>query len=784
MMAVSDEELISILRKSEQDAQNFQELELLEVRTKANDYYDRKPLGDEEDGQSKVVTSEFADTVESIMPSMMRVFASGDDVVEFTPIEQQDEAAAREASQYIPHVLMRENDGFRVFYWWFKDALMGRLGVAIVDTEEVERVTKEQIQAWTEEQMALAIELSKENGAEEVEFDVQPDPLPMGAPMLPMETSSLTNGQPTLAPEPQQTFSGTMRTTKRKKRVVVDNVAPEDLLISPGNVRDIDSAAYAGYRKQVTVSDLIKLGLEMDDIDALADNHTSSPEEDQRQGGMNYGPPRKDSERRLWLVVAYVKIEGDDGISEMERVVYAHAGGQAGAIVERMEWEDGECPIATLTPILMPHQLVGRGIFDQVEDLQDVNTAITRGMLDNVYLTNRPRPAINGRVDILSVLDVTPGRPIQVQGNENPANAIQWQQVPSIIAPALTALEHMDGVRENRTGVTRYNQGLDANSLNKTASGINNIMSAAQQRQELMARVMANTGVSRLMRLIYRAVKRCAEGPVSYYGGQDWATCNPSAWPDDMHLEVSVGTGTGNKVQEIQNLLMVGQGQEKLIQAQGGVDGPLVNKEHIANTFRRMVQAAGFKATQQFVASDKDIEAAVQQSGPAQPPQDPIVQAEQVKAQAMVQAKQAELAMKQQESAASHQLKMRELDIKEKELALKEQELLLEQQRLQAEREKTAVDSYHREVDRSTASQTRMEDMQRADMEKQSENEAPEATDQGLIALADGLRAQGEGIAQGLQALAQATLSETEITRGPDGRVAGARRRPPQTRMN
>ena len=71
-MPVSDEDLISILRKAEQDGQDWQDSELEGVRTRALDYYDRKPYGDEEEGQSKVVTSEFADTVESVMPSMMR----------------------------------------------------------------------------------------------------------------------------------------------------------------------------------------------------------------------------------------------------------------------------------------------------------------------------------------------------------------------------------------------------------------------------------------------------------------------------------------------------------------------------------------------------------------------------------------------------------------------------------------------------------------------------------------------------------------------------------------
>ena len=774
-MPVSDEDLISILRKAEQDGQDWQDSELEGVRTRALDYYDRKPYGDEEEGQSKVVTSEFADTVESVMPSMMRVFASGDDVVEFTPIEQEDEKAAREASSYVPHVMMRENDGFRIFYWWFKDALMSRLGVVTVDVEEVEKVSTDPVQSWTEEQMSAAVEIATENGAHEVAFDVKPDPVaPPAEPMLD------EMGQPMLMPEPQPTYSGTIKTIRRKKRVVVDNVAPEDLLISPGTVRDIDQASYAGYRKEVTASDLAKLGLTQEQIDQLSDDRVASPEEDQRQQGQSGLSRRDDSEKRYWLVVAYVKVDtNDDGISEMERVVYAHGGGMAGQIIERFEWDDGEVPIAPCTPILMPHTMVGRSLFDQTEDLQDVGTALTRGLLDNVYLSNRPRPAINGRVDINSVLDWTPGRPVQVSGNENPANAVMWTSVPSIIAPALQAMEYLSAVRENRTGVTRYNQGLDADSLNKTASGLNNIMSAAQQRQELMARVMANTAVSRLMRLIYRAIKRAASGPAQYWDGTDWAECNPTAWPDDMHLEVSVGTGTGNKVQEIQNLMLIAQGQEKLVQAQGGVDGPLVNMNNLANTFRRMVQAGGFKATQQFVGSEKDIAAAAGQPRNPPPP-DPLVQAEQIKAQQAAEAKAAELALKEKQMMADYDLKQKELLLKDKELDIKSVELAIERERLQAERERTAVDSYHKEADRSVSVQSRHEDMARADMEKQVEAEKPEPEDQAMAALADGLRAQGEGIAQGLSALAQAVLSEQEIVRGPDGRVAGAKRRPPQ----
>src|SRR5713101_3011860 len=120
--------------------------------------------------------------------------------------------------------------------------------------------------------------------------------------------------------------------------------------------------------------------------------------------------------------------------------------------------------------------------------------------------------------------------------------------------------------------------------LNKTASGMNMLMSAAQQRQELIARVLAETAIKRVYRLVYRAITRAAAGPLSYWSGKAFASCDPSQWPDDMELTVNVGLGTGNKDQAILHLALIGSLQEKLIALQGGgANGPFVTAENIAN---------------------------------------------------------------------------------------------------------------------------------------------------------------------------------------------------------
>src|SRR5882757_7237914 len=133
---LSDTDLLSILRKEENAACNYQWSALSRTREDALNYYDREPYGDEQDGASQVVTSEFADVIESIMPGLMRVFTSTDDVAEFTPGAPGEEQWAKEASEYVPHVFMRQNDGFRILYWMIKDALMYRLGAVTVDLED------------------------------------------------------------------------------------------------------------------------------------------------------------------------------------------------------------------------------------------------------------------------------------------------------------------------------------------------------------------------------------------------------------------------------------------------------------------------------------------------------------------------------------------------------------------------------------------------------------------------------------------------------------------------
>ena len=620
-----DEDLLALLRREEQAAAGIQESLLSEIRAEALAYYDRQPIGGEEDGRSQVVTSEFADVIESLMPGLMRVFTGTADLATFTPLAPGQERWATEASAYVPHVLMRQNDGFRIISALLKDALMYRLSGVSVDIESIDDTVVVPLAGLPPDVIDLIIAEAEGQGA----------------------TTAIDEE------------SGTLSVTHPRKRVVVESIAPEDIRFSPG-ARDEDKASFLGFLKRATASELVKLGLTQDEIEGLrSERGQISSEEAQRNEGIVEADARTDdgdSERPIWLVVAYIRADADgDGISELLRVVYAHAGGPngvggGGRIIQRTPWE-GPASIALATPILMPHTLLGRSLFDQTKDLQQLGSVLTRGLLDNLYLVNQPRPVVSDQVNIDSLIDWLPGSPIRLKPGARPSdNHVTWLQVPNVTTGALAALEHFATVRENRTGVTRYNQGLDAESLNKTLGGLDRIMSASQQRQDLIARVFAETAIKRLYRLVYRAIKRAATGPVSWWTGpaRGFATCDPSQWPDELDLAIDV-VGIGNREQAIGHLAMVGTLQEKLIALQGGsFNGPFVTAANIAGAAQKLTEALGYKTPGLFFQPVERME----QLPPTPPPVDPAVLAAQAQIGIEREVTRAEIEIKQEKARA------------------------------------------------------------------------------------------------------------------------------------
>lgn len=660
-----DEELIRVLRAEEAAAREYQESTLSEVRTQANDRYDRKPYGDEQLAGSKVVTSEFFDSVEAIMPGQMEVFAGSDQVVRFAPGSEGQEQYAEEATDYVTHCIMQKNNGFVVLHDAIKDGMMSRLGGCAVDVEEYEDTKTRHVEHMPEDALnLLRAELEKDGGllTEELSEDPPMPALPPPGVAIPLPPGADPAAMMPLPPmAPPKFYSGTIAVTRKLQRVVIDGLPAEDILFSP-TAHDQDRSSFLGYFKRSTASELIKLGLSQEEVDELHSDRPQTVEEAQRTegtvtGGAEQRDRKGDSERPLWLVVGYVKFDDNgDGVSETLRVVYAHGGGNNAELIEKQPWKDLPA-VALATPILMPHVIVGRSLYDQTEDLQRIGTALTRGMLENMYQVNRPRPVVSDKVNLDTLISWIPGSPIRLmQGSKPNEGHIEFLKVPSVMGDTLPLIEYFATVRENRTGTSRANQGLQADSLNKTKGGLQMLMSAGAARQKLMARVLAETFVARLYRIVYQAIKRSSKGPVKYWAGTAFKQVDPSKWPDVMDLTVNVGAAAGNVQQELEQLMLMAGVQEKLVALQGGkAEGPFVYRENIATLAQKIAEKLGYKTPGMFFAPREKVMAqpaqpqGQQQDSPEMAAANGLIAVERAKAEA-------EIAIKREKNVADIEL--------------------------------------------------------------------------------------------------------------------------------
>jgi hypothetical protein len=194
-------------------------------------------------------------------------------------------------------------------------------------------------------------------------------------------------------------------------------------------------------------------------------------------------------------------------------------------------------------------------VYDLINDLGDIKTSLQRQFLDGVYQANSGQFLIDvDRVNVDDFLVTRPGGIKRVQGSVE--GAVMPLPVNDASGIALQGLEYIDGVKEARTGVTRYSAGLDANTLNKTATGVQAIQSAANQRIEMIARTLAS-GFKDLFLIIHALTCKHSTKPIQIKLKGEWQAIDPRSWKKRTDFQISVGLGTGNPEQQIQKWQML-----------------------------------------------------------------------------------------------------------------------------------------------------------------------------------------------------------------------------------
>jgi hypothetical protein len=635
MKAKTEAEIRAIVAGKIERALSWQGSALSRDRAKALRYYRGEKFGNEVDGRSQIVSRDVAEVVDGMLPAILRPFVSGEEVVRFEPKGPEDERLADQATDYANYVWAVDNPGFRVFHDWIKDGLLGRVGVVKVWWESATESVREDYSGLT---------------ADEVGF-LRLDP---AVEMVEQEREENGAGTP-------PTYRVALRRTIQGGRILVRNVPPEEFL-TDGERVSLDDKPFCAHRCRRTVSDLVAMGYDRTRVMAIAageggaldrawDRQERARPEGSPAGG---GDTADDSQRELWVSECYLPLDADgDGIAEYRKITVA--GDQAELLLEDHEVDDH--PFAAWSPYPIPHKFHGESVADKVMDVQLTKSAILRQMLDNLYLVNNARTEIvEGKVNLDDFLSSKPGGYIRVRE----AGAMREIAVPPVFQHAFPALEYLDTVRENRSGATRYNQGLDADSLNKTASGINAIMGAAAMRVELIARIFAETGVRRAFRLILRLLVRHQDKARVVRLRNQWIAVDPRAWNAEMDVGVSVGLGTGNRDQQLGHLLAIWDKQVQAMQLQGGPDGALVSLRNLYETASKIVHNAGVKTAQGFF-NDPSL---VPPPLPAPPPVDPVAMEAQARVALENRKLDAEIALKLRKHEDEIALRRLELALK------------------------------------------------------------------------------------------------------------------------
>lgn len=519
---------------------------------------------------SSLVSTDVADTIEWALPSLMKVFTGSDEVITVAGVTEEDDQNAEVMQSLLVYQLQRQNKFFPILYNWMKDSLITGMGIIKCYWERTEGWTPE-----TQKLNAEALQLLAQTGVE------------------------ITNVQ---GPDMMGDFMVTWNSPYYiKNSPKIENILVSEFLYSP-DAKNLEDANFVAHRKKVTMSHLRqkeKEGIYANVSMVKPDNGPTSWLSDQVEQaiGDNYTPLNKNNQEKardeVTIYECYTKIDfNNDGILEDMIITIA------GDVILRAEPNYmGRHPFFSISPTKDPHRIwVKRSYAELIGELQDMKVALTRQIVQNIALTNDPKMILSE--DSINISDYIEGRKvIRKKPGASMGDVAMSMPVNQLSPQTFQFLEWLEGQKENRTGITRYNQGLDANSLNKTATGISAILGQSAQRLELIARMFAETGISELFRFMVSLNQKFVDQETVVRLTNKQLRISPDDLNGNFDLVVNAGISISTKESTIMTLQTM---LTALMQTQAaGI--PIVTPQNIYNLFKKWIESAGFKNYNDYV---------------------------------------------------------------------------------------------------------------------------------------------------------------------------------------
>lgn len=672
---LSDDDLKALANRELRAAVGYFGGKLADQRRRAEIYYLGEAKDDlappEIDGRSSVVSTDVRNTIESMLPQLMAKFVGGDQVVEFEPATKDDEQKAQQCTDYLNYLFLKKNNGHKVCYSWFKDALLQKNGIIKVwwDTRTEEK--REEYKGLTLIELTEILEDPEVEPIDQTSYPDEEDAQERQKAAQQMQQKMQQAMQAAQQPGPQQQqaaqavqqmqaqlahieqqppamlYDVSFKRSKKGGKLAIENVPPEEFLISR-EAKSIATARMSGHRVPRTLSELRSMGYK--NVDNIGSDDAAASLNAERLERLGYDDefaslgvndtPGDDSQTVVWLNELYIRCDYDgDGIAELRKVVIA--GNQ---LLDNEEVDIS--PFISITPVPMPHKFFGLSIADLAMEAQKTKTQMLRSQLDNLYLEVNGRYfAVDGQVNLDDLLTSRPGSVVRMK---QPGMAGRLDQGKGNIGEVSNLMEYMEMDLEQRTGWTRYSQGNDSKALNQTATGVQIITNKGDMRVDLIARNFGE-GFRELFDMMLKLIAQHQDKKVQIRVSGQWVDMDPREWRNQFDVNINIGLGIGSKEEQFQKLMALSQ-QQAHVMAIG-----VANPKNVYNMMSDIASKMGEKNPDKYFNDPEKNPPPQKGPSPEQEKMQGLMQIEQMKLQASAQEQQAEMQGQMQSKQAEIQ---------------------------------------------------------------------------------------------------------------------------------
>ena len=523
---LDDDKIVTILDDNIRRSVGYYDSQISRERKRVVDFYNASLPRPAHDGNSKYVSMDVYDAVESMKAALLETFSTGFRTVRFAAQSQEDVPLAEISTSYCDYVANRQNNLYNTMNTVIHDGLVARVGIAKVFWATQEDSHLETVSDLTEEELDTL--LAQDNvEIEEIEEDA------LGL------------------------YSGELRVFEDTSQVIIEAVAPEEFLIEPQS-KDLESVSFCAHRTTKTISELREMGYDEDIISKIGDHEDVDMETDpevlsrHEEIGSDRGFNTKgyqDQVRSVTVYEAYIMLDKEaTGTAELYRVI------KAGNVVLECELADRK-PFIPFIPLPIPHAFFGNNFGSKVVPIQNARTVLTRSILDHAMITNNPRYTVvkGGLTNPRELIDNRVGGVVNVS---RPDAINPMPQAP--LNPFIfQTIQMLDDDKEDTTGVSRLSQGLNKDAISKqnSAAMVEQLATMSQQRQKIIARNFANNFLKPLYQRIYQlVVENESEDKVVEIAGQ-FVPVSPAQWRSKRDVVVEMHLGYGEQEQEAQKYL-------------------------------------------------------------------------------------------------------------------------------------------------------------------------------------------------------------------------------------